>query len=42
MVTDGDGMILLVHLNGSKYWLLRYRFRGIERCWRWGNTLKFP
>lgn len=25
-LTDGDGMVLLVHPNGSKYWRLRYRF----------------
>ena len=39
-LTDGEGMVLLVHPNGSKYWRLRYRFGGKRRCWRWGNTLK--
>lgn len=29
-LTDGDGMVLLVHPNGSKYWRLRYRFGGKE------------
>jgi hypothetical protein len=27
-LTDGEGMVLLVHPNGSKYWRLRYRFGG--------------
>ncbi len=39
-LTDGDGMVLLVHPNGSKYWRLRYRFGGKEKSWRWGNILK--
>lgn len=30
-LADGDGMILLVHPNGSKYWWLRYRFGGKEK-----------
>lgn len=30
-LTDGDGMVLLVHPNGSKYWRLRYRFCGKEK-----------
>ncbi|EOV8086273.1 integrase arm-type DNA-binding domain-containing protein [Providencia rettgeri] len=25
-LTDGDGMHLMVHTNGSKYWRLQYRF----------------
>lgn len=29
-LTDGDGMVLLVHPNGSKYWRLRYRFGGVQ------------
>lgn len=40
-LTDGEGMVLLVHPNGSKYWRLRYRFGGKEICWRWGNTPRF-
>lgn len=27
-LTDGDGLSLLVHANGSKYWRLRFRFAG--------------
>lgn len=27
-LTDGGGMLLLVHPNGSKYWRLRFRFGG--------------
>lgn len=30
-LTDGEGMVLLVHSNGSKYWRLRYRFGGKEK-----------
>lgn len=30
-LTDGEGMVLLVHPNGSKYWRLRYRFGGKEK-----------
>lgn len=30
-LTDGEGMFLLVHPNGSKYWRLKYRFGGRER-----------
>lgn len=30
-LTDGDGMFLLIHPNGSKYWRLRYRFGGKEK-----------
>lgn len=29
-LTDGGGMFLLVHPNGSKYWRLKYRFLGKE------------
>jgi len=38
-LTDGDGMVLLVHLNGSKYWRLRYRFGGKEKMLALG---KYP
>lgn len=27
-LTDGFGLYLLVHPNGSKYWQLGYRFEG--------------
>jgi len=30
-LADGDGMFLLVHPNGSKYWRLKYRIAGRER-----------
>ncbi|MCV9880603.1 Arm DNA-binding domain-containing protein, partial [Brenneria izbisi] len=30
-LTDGNGMFLLVHTNGSKYWCLRYRSDGKEK-----------
>ena len=39
-LTDGDGMVLLVHPNGSKYWRLRYRFAGKEKMLALGNILK--
>ncbi len=28
VITDGQGLHLLVNTNGSKLWRLRYRFRG--------------
>lgn len=31
MLTDGNGMHLLVHPNGSKYWRLQYRFGGKQK-----------
>ncbi len=27
-LVDGDGMFLLIHPNGSKYWRFRFRFGG--------------
>ena len=30
-LTDGGGLFLLVHTNGSKYWRLRYRVGGKEK-----------
>lgn len=38
-LTDGEGMVLLVHPNGSKYWRLRYRFDGKEKMLALG---KYP
>ncbi|CQI89191.1 integrase [Yersinia rohdei] len=38
-LVDGDGMVLLVHPNGSKYWRLRYRFSGKEKMLALG---KYP
>ena len=47
-LTDGDGMVLLVHPNGSKYWRLRYRFGGKEKVScdmvqeMWAKVLSLP
>ncbi|MCS3902789.1 integrase [Methylohalomonas lacus] len=30
-LSDGGGLYLLVHANGSKYWRLKYRFHGKEK-----------
>ncbi len=30
-LTDGFGLYLLVHPNGSKYWQLDYRFKGKQK-----------
>ncbi len=30
-LTDGSGMHLLVHPNGSKYWRLQYRYDGKQK-----------
>lgn len=30
-LTDGNGMHLLVHPNGSRYWRLQYRFSGKQK-----------
>ena len=30
-ISDGDGMFLLVHSNGSKYWRMKYYFAGKEK-----------
>ncbi len=38
-LTDGEGMVLLVYPNGSKYWRLRYRFGGKEKMLALG---KYP
>lgn len=38
-LTDGKGMVLLVHPNGSKYWRLCYRFSGKEKMLALG---KYP
>ena len=36
-VPDGGGLNLLVHPNGSKYWVLRFRFGGIEKKRSYGT-----
>ncbi len=30
-LTDGKGLFLLIHSNGSKYWRYRYRFAGKQK-----------
>jgi hypothetical protein len=30
-LADGDGMYLLINPDGSRYWRLKYRFKGKER-----------
>ena len=39
-LTDGGGMVLLVHPSGSKYWRLRYRFSGKEKMLALGKYLE--
>lgn len=41
-LTDSDGMHLLVHPNGSKYWRLRYRYLGKENTLALGVYLSMP
>jgi len=35
-LTDGAGLFLLVHPNGSKYWRLKYRLAGKEKLFAIG------
>ncbi len=35
-LTDGEGMVLLVHPNGSKYWRFRFRFGGKQHLMAFG------
>ncbi len=35
-IYDGDGMFLLVHPNGSKYWRMKYRFNGKHKLASFG------
>ena len=30
-LTDGEGVVLLTHINGFKYWRIRYCFGGKEK-----------
>ena len=30
-MTDGKGLFLLLHPNGSKYWRMKYQFSGKEK-----------
>ena len=36
-LVDGDGMFLLVHPNGSKYWRFRFRFGGKQHLMAFGT-----
>lgn len=38
-LTDGNGLFLLVHSNGAKYWRLKYRINGAEKLFAIG---KYP
>ncbi len=40
-LTDGAGMFLLVHPNGSRYWRLRYRILGKEKTLALGVYRRF-
>lgn len=35
-LVDGDGMFLLVHPNGSRYWRFRFRFGGKQHLMAFG------
>ncbi len=35
-LVDGDGMFLLIHPNGSKYWRFRFRFGGKQHLMAFG------
>lgn len=35
-LADGDGMFLLIHSNGSKYWRFRFRFGGKQHLMAFG------
>lgn len=38
-LTDGNGMHLLIHPNGSKYWRIQYRFAGKQKLLALGSIL---
>ncbi len=40
-LTDGFGLYLLVHPNGSKYWQLGYSFEGNRKYFPSVSTLPF-
>ena len=40
-LVDGDGMFLLVHPNGSKYWRFRFRFGVTQHSSSSANKLLF-
>ena len=35
-LTDGRGLFLLLHPNGSKYWRMKYQFMGKEKLLAFG------
>ena len=35
-LNDGNGLYLLIHLNGSKYWRMKYRFDDKEKTLSFG------
>ncbi|CAI1911510.1 Prophage CP4-57 integrase [Serratia marcescens] len=35
-LVDGDGMFLLIHPNGSKYWRFHFRFGGKQHLMAFG------
>ncbi|HBT3663602.1 TPA: DUF4102 domain-containing protein, partial [Klebsiella pneumoniae] len=35
-LVDGNGMFLLIHPNGSKYWRFRFRFGGKQHLMAFG------
>ena len=35
-IYDGDGMFLLIHPNGSKYWRMKYKFDGKSKLASFG------
>ena len=35
-LSDGGGLFLLLHSNGSKYWRMKYRFMGKEKLFAIG------
>ena len=38
-MTDGKGLFLLLHPNGSKYWRMKYQFSGKEKTLAFGVWL---
>ena len=36
-VSDGRGLLLEIHHNGAKYWILRYKINGKEKRKSLGN-----
>lgn len=39
-LSDGEGLYLLVCLNGGRYWRLKYRYAGIEKLGALGTYPK--